>query len=46
MCYFTYQQQPKKIPFISILTLFLFLVTSKMAIIIGGVTGLQLRLHP
>ena len=45
MCYFTCQAQ--KIPFIAVLTWFLFFfVKSKMATIVGDVTGLQQRHHP
>ena len=45
MCYFTCQAQ--KIPFIGVLTWFLFFfVKSKMATIAGDVTGLQQRHHP
>ena len=44
MCYFTSEAQ--KLPFIAILTWFLILVKSKMATIVGDVTGLQQRHHP
>ena len=45
MCYFTCQAQ--KIPFIGVLTWFLFFFgKSKLATIVGDVTGLQQRHHP
>ena len=36
----------KKLPFLAVLTYFLFLVKYKMATIVGDVTGLQQRHHP
>ena len=36
----------KKLPFLTVLTLFLILVNSKMPTIVGDVTGLQQSHHP
>jgi len=36
----------KKIPFLVVLACFQFLLKSKMATIVGDVTGLQQRHHP